>query len=176
MRLSAVCKRAISCAVAGGLRLAAMSGASRAMCCCMASHWGDMVFSVERLVLRHVLPPRPLRRFAVVEDFADIGRCHGERGSGSGFAEAFDRLLPSVVGKIEFCPVNRQHGLRAYIHRRLHGLFRLHVDVRPVRVIGAVFHQHDVKRPEAFADIGKVRAVAAVAIVEEAISGRLHHP
>ena len=58
----------------------------------------------------------------------------------------------------------------------LQGLFRLHVHVGPLDVVGAGFHEGQVERAILFADVFEAVEVAAVATEEDPCVAFDHHP
>ena len=87
-----------------------------------------------------------------------------------------ERIIPGVHRQIERAVVDRQQPAAAQILVGLHGFGRLHVHVGPLRIVGAGFHQGQVKGTEAPADFGEAVEIAAVAAEEDAQLVVLDHP
>lgn len=97
-------------------------------------------------------PLFPSGRRVQIEPFAHARRRNRDAARGTERSHALERLVPAVHRQIERAVVDRQQPIASQIDVRLHGFFRLHVDVRPLRIVSPRFDQRDVERPQALAD------------------------
>ena len=92
----------------------------------------------------------------------------------AGFDKTFKRLVPVMPREGETPHVLRRQRPRPEIHRGLGRLFRIHVQVRPARVVLAGVERHPVERAVPLPDRGEVVAIARVTAEEDPPLRRLH--
>ena len=79
-------------------------------------------------------------------------------------------------GQIEGAVVDRHQHLALDVDVRLQGFLRLHVDVRPLRIVGPGFYHRQVEGAVLLADFLETLEIAAVAAEEDARAARLDDP
>lgn len=72
--------------------------------------------------------------------------------------------------------MDRQQPAAEQIPVRLHGLLRVHMHIGPAFVVGAGFHQRQVKGAKTAANLGKTGEIAAVAAEEHPQLIVFNHP
>src|SRR5574340_937263 len=117
-------------------------------------------------------PPLFLRRRAQHVDALSGHRYHrGRARVPRRRPQPHDRLRPGVKRQVERGPVHRDQQSAGPVARievgvRVHGLLRVHVDVRPPRIVGTDRKQCQVEGSVSVAEVRKPRGVAGITAEE----------
>ena len=127
--------------------------------------------------LLHIPPPLATGMGILqIEWLTHFGRRYRHSVQASQCSDAFERLLPRVQAKIKGAVMDRYQPSAFKVQKRLYRFLRLHMDVRPLCVIGASFQQCNIERPVLVAYFFKSRKISSVATEENPQAIMQYHP
>lgn len=108
-------------------------------------------------------------RFLQIERLAHFRRRHGDTALFRQRGDTIEWLLPAMQAQIESAIVDRQQPGGLQVVESLHCLFRLHMNVRPLLVVGARLEQGYDERTIFGGDLLEAGEVAGIATEEEVV-------